>query len=90
MLMAQAVSVMGADQTLTEGDQGKHVISSSGDEIGRIVEVKAGDAYVDPDPDLTDTIQSKLGWGDKKTEDTFRLDASKVHTVTDDEVRVDF
>lgn len=80
---------MTTDQSLTEDDEGKQVVSSSGDTIGRIIEVRAGDAYVDPDPDLTDTFKSTLGWGDRQTEDTYRLDGSKADTITDDEVRVD-
>lgn len=80
---------MSSDPTLTEADEGKHVVNAKGDEIGRVVEVKNGDAYVDPDPDMTDSIKSKLGWGDSQTEETYRLGPSYIEAVTDDEVRVD-
>lgn len=79
---------MSTNPTLTEADKGKHVINNAGNEIGRVVEVKDGAAYVDPDPGLTDTIKSKLGWGEMKSEETYRLEPSKVDTVTDDEIRV--
>lgn len=80
---------MSPDSSLTEADQGKQVINSTGDEIGRVVEVKGGDAYVNPSPGVTDSIKTKLGWGDRQSEETYRLDSSHINTVTDDEVRVD-
>lgn len=78
---------MSSDIRMTDDDEGKKVIDSSGDEIGRIVEVRDGRAYVDPDPDLADTIMSKLGWG-SGDEDTFELEPRIVDSVTDDEVRL--
>ena len=45
-------------------------------------------APFDFDPNLTDTIKSKLGWGESD-EETYRLEASRIDTVTDDEVRLD-
>lgn len=80
---------MSSEPSLTEADEGKDVVNASGDPLGRVVEVRDGDAYVDPDPDLTDSITSKLGWGDSQTEETYRLDSSHVDTVTDHEIRVD-
>jgi sporulation protein YlmC with PRC-barrel domain len=79
---------MSSDKSLTSDDEGKSVVNSNGDKIGRVIEVKNGAAYVDPDPGLTDTIMSKLGWSDKDEEETYRLDPSKISTVTGDEVRV--
>lgn len=81
-------SVMSSNPTLTEADKGKRVINNAGNEIGRVVEIKSGAAYVDPDPDLTDTFKSKLGWGDMQSEETYRLDPTNIDTVTDDEIRV--
>lgn len=76
------------DITLTESDEGKPVVNTSGDKIGRVVEVQAGTAHVDPDPGLTETIMSKLGWGDTD-EETYRLETSTIEAVTDDEIRVE-
>lgn len=75
------------DTTLTEEDEGKRVVNDHGDEIGRVLEVKGETAFVDPDPGLADTIMSTLGWSEAD-EDTYRLDSSKIDTVTDDEVRI--
>lgn len=57
----------------TKDDVGKAVIASSGERVGQIVEARGGTAYVDPDPDVVDTIKSKLGWSDMDGE-TYSLD----------------
>lgn len=75
------------DTTLTESDEGKKVVNQDGDTVGRVVDVRDDGAYVDPDPDVTDTIMSKLGWGERD-EETYRLDESTIEDVTDDEVRL--
>lgn len=72
---------------VTDDDQGKAVVDSGGREIGMVTEVKSGTAYVDADPGLTDSIRSKLGWGDADEED-YALEESRIHTVTDDEIRL--
>ena len=79
--------LMSADTTLTASDEGKTVVNHQGDKIGRIVEVDSGRAMVDPDPDVTDTIMSKLGWSDAD-EDAYPLQESHIETVTDDEIRL--
>lgn len=75
------------DTTLSDSDEGKHVINATGETIGRVVEVQHGTAHVDPDPGLTDSIMSKLGWADSD-EDTYQLDSSAIESVTDDEIRI--
>lgn len=79
---------MSSKTKLTEHDEGKRVADFRGDEVGRVIEVEHGDAYVDPDPGLTETFMSKLGWGDGQDEDTYRLDRNDIEAVTDDEVRL--
>lgn len=76
--------------TLTEDDVGKTVVDPTGDEMGTItvVDETAGAMYVDPDPGLTGRIKSTLGWGDAGEGD-YRLDATHVSDVTDDEIQVD-
>lgn len=76
-----------ARKHVTDEDQGKHVVDSSGEKIGMVTEVKGGTAYVNPDPGLTDMIQSKLGWADADQDD-YALDADRIDTVTDDEIRL--
>lgn len=72
---------------LTGDDEGKRVVSSDGDEVGMITEVQGGTAQVDPDPDMFDSIKSKLDWGDSDR-DTYPLSGDNVAEVTDDEVRL--
>ena len=79
---------MAHDTTLSDDDEGKHVINSDGEKIGRVVSVEGGAAHVDPDPGLTDTIMSKLGWGEQDDQDTYRLESSEIEKVTDDEIHL--
>ena len=78
---------MASDANITESDEGKNVVGSGGNDIGRVVEVSGGQAHVEPDPDISDTVMSKLGWG-SRGEDSFPLDESDIGTVTDDEIRL--
>lgn len=71
----------------TDDDEGKRVVNAEGDEIGIVEKVERGTAHVDPDPGMTDTIKSKLGWGDSD-EETYELDADHVESITDDEVQL--
>ncbi|WP_435098139.1 PRC-barrel domain containing protein [Halorubrum sp. N11] len=73
--------------TLTADDEGKNVVNADGDSIGRVISVEHGMAHVDPDPGLTDTIRSKLGWGDAD-EDNYQLDPASIETVSDDEIHL--
>lgn len=72
---------------ITDDDEGKRVINASGDRMGRVSNVEGGRAFVDPDPGVTDTIRSKLGWG-KEEKDDYQLHADRIDTITDDEVRL--
>jgi len=74
---------------ITQEDEGKPVVREN-DTLGRIVNVEHGTAYVDPDPGVTDTIMSKLGWSDEtKRDETYPLADESVVEVTSDEVRVE-
>lgn len=72
---------------LTDDDEGKRVVTTDGDEVGVITEVRAGTAYVEPDPGMFDKIKAKLDWGEAG-EDTYPIGAADVTDVTDDEVRL--
>jgi hypothetical protein len=74
--------------TLTEDDKGKPVVNSQGDKVGMITEIEHGTAHVNPDPGITDTISSKLGWGRADEDETYELEENRVDTVTDDEIRL--
>mgnify|MGYP000589719578 CR=1 FL=1 len=78
---------MSPEISMTADDEGKTVIDETGDEIGRVVEVENGRAYVDPDPSVTDTVMSKLGWGSRDG-GSYLLENEAIETVTDDEVRL--
>lgn len=72
---------------LTDADEGKDVVTSTGDKIGIVKDVDAGAAHIDPNPGIADELKAKLGWGDSD-EDTYRLRESDIEAVTDDEVRL--
>lgn len=76
------------DQNITEEDEGKRVVDHEGNEIGMITDVRGGTAYVDPDPGITESVMSKLGWEDAEEED-YPLDETRIDTVTDDEIRLE-
>lgn len=71
----------------TKDDVGKSVVAAGGGRVGRIVDTRGGTAYVDPEPDVVDTISAKLGWSDAD-EETYELNGNHVEEVTDDEVRL--
>jgi len=78
---------MESKTSFTESDEGKSVVNQSGTTIGRVIEIDGDSAYVDPDPGLTDSVMSKLGWG-SRDEDSYLLKSDTVGTITDDEVRL--
>lgn len=73
--------------TLDNGDEGKRVVDSNGVEVGVVVEVDAGRAYVEPDPNALEEIGSKFGLSGAD-EETFPIEDSDVQAVTDDEIRL--
>lgn len=79
---------MDSHVTITESEKGKKVVNQHGDPIGRVVEVEDGTAHVDPDPDITDTIMSKIGWG-SDDEGTYALEPQAVDSITENEIRLD-
>jgi len=76
-----------ARKHITDEDEGKKVVDSSGHEIGMVTEVKSGTAFVNADPGLADKIRSKLGWNEGDQED-FTLQEHNIDAVTDDEIRL--
>lgn len=90
---AQAASyrrptVMSERRVLTEDDEGKPIVTTEDEEVGRVIEVTDGVAYVNPDPDTTETIRAKDGRGNKYGEETYSLFNDSVEMITDDEVRL--
>lgn len=77
---------MSSKTILTDDEIGKRVVDPNGETVGRITEVEDGVAYVDPDSSLTETIMSKLGWGDDQDTEVYRLERTDVETVNEDRV----
>ena len=73
--------------TLDNDDEGKRVVDSNGVEMGVVVEVDAGRAYVDPDPNMLDEIGSRFGIS-SADEETFPIEDSDVQSITDNEIRL--
>ncbi|MFW5917018.1 MAG: PRC-barrel domain containing protein [Halorubrum sp.] len=52
-----------------------------------VSQVEGNRAHVDPDPGVSDTIKSKLGWGDAD-EESYPIDESDIQSIDDDEVQL--
>lgn len=72
---------------ISEDDEGKRVVNSTGKKIGMVKTVENGRAYVDPSPGIADSIRSRLGWGDAD-EDDYELESGRIADISDDEVRL--
>lgn len=71
----------------TEEDQGASVFDADREKIGVVVEVRDGDAYVEPEPSLTEELKAKLDWGESKPdEDAYRLQADWIDERNDGEI----
>lgn len=60
----------------TDDDEGKTVVDANGRTLGLVTAVEGDTAYVDPDPDLAETLKADLGWGDPDADEyTVKQDA---------------
>ena len=75
------------NHNIDESMEGYSVVNASGDEIGIVKDVRNGTAYVDPDPGLTDSIRSKLGWNDPDAKD-FPLGNDRIDRIDGDEIHL--
>lgn len=73
--------------TFTSDDEGKTVVDRDGNEVGIVEAVEDGTAYVNPHPNVAETLMSKLGWGDAD-EDTYALPDRRVERITESQVVV--
>jgi hypothetical protein len=73
----------------TEDDVGKPVVDSRGETVGLVEEIRAGTAYVDPEPGLVDRIKAALDWGEAD-EDAYPLERDQIKRITDDEIELSF
>ena len=67
--------------------EGKHVVNAEGDRVGVVSGVRGDTAYVDPDPGITDSLMSTLGW-ENVDDDDYPLDSESIERITDDEVHL--
>ena len=72
---------------LSDNETGKRVVNKAGEEVGMVSQVEGNRAHVDPDPGITDTIKSKLGWADTD-EDMYPIEESDIESINDDEIRL--
>jgi len=77
------------EPTLTPDDESKPVVNADGERVGRVIAVEDGTADVDPDPGLTETFLSLLGWAEVDAESgTYTLQSEAIEEITDEEVRL--
>ena len=69
----------------TEDDKGKTVVGASETTLGRVTEVGSETVSVEPDPGLTASLLSDLGWGSSAEED-YTVHQEAVDTKTDERI----
>jgi len=75
--------------TLAPDDESKPVKNADGERVGHVIAVEDGTAAVDPEPGLTETFLSMLGWAEVDAEsETYTLQSAAIAEITDDEVRL--
>ena len=75
--------------TLSPDDESKPVKNADRESVGRVIAVEDGTAAVDPEPGLTETFLSLLGWAEVDAEsDTYTLQSEAIAEVTDEEIRL--
>ena len=75
--------------SLTRDDESKPIRNADGDRVGRVIAVEDGTAAVDPEPGLTQTFLSLLGWAEIDDENgTYTLQSAAIEEITDDEIRL--
>ena len=72
---------------VTEDDEAKAVVAGNGDHIGIVDEVRDGTAHVDPDPDISSELKSKLAWGSTE-QDTVPLRNDAVDAIPDEAIHL--
>ena len=75
---------------LTRDEEGKRVVDTNGKEIGVVDEVGVGVAYVEPGPELPESIKSRLS-RDRDVAggmERYELDEDYIDEITNDEIRL--
>lgn len=71
----------------TEDDEGKIVVDTDGETLGIVTKIQRETAYVEPDPDATETLKSELGMGDADP-DEYEVHQDAVETSTDEKLHL--
>ncbi|MFC6769230.1 hypothetical protein [Natrinema soli] len=76
--------------TLTVDDEGKRVLNTNGKEIGVVRDVDAGVAYVEPGPEMAESIKSRLRRNREIADgmENYRLDEDHIDEITEHEIRL--
>ncbi|WP_137283708.1 PRC-barrel domain containing protein [Halorussus salinisoli] len=71
----------------TQDDEGASVFDADREKIGVVVEVRDGDAYVEPEPSLTEELKAKLDWGSHEADrDAYALESEWIDDIEDGEI----
>lgn len=62
-------------------------MDASGEAVGMVKTVRDGTPIVEPDPGVTDTIKTKLGWDDVDADD-YPLPETAIERITDDAIHL--
>ena len=75
--------------TLTDGEIGKTVVDSTGDEVGMVTDVDDSGRlmYIDPEPGIAERIRAALDWG-SSNEDDYPVESEQIERITDEEVKL--
>lgn len=74
--------------TLTGDDEGKVVVDASGNTLGLVTDVDQKTAYVDPDPNLAETVKADLGWADADSEE-YEVHQDAIETKADEKLHLE-
>ncbi|WP_276300239.1 hypothetical protein [Halorussus lipolyticus] len=72
----------------TEDDEGASVFDADREKIGVVVEVRDGEAYVEPEPSLTEELKAKLDWGSHEADDddAYALESDWIDEIEEGEI----
>lgn len=74
-------------RTLTNDERGKDVVDADGRRVGIVSGVRGDTAYVDPNPDVTDRIETMLGLEEVGQGD-YPIDPALIDRVSDGEIHL--
>lgn len=63
------------------------VVTSDGDKIGTVADVRGDTAYVTPETGLGESIRQRLGWGDD-ADQTYELSQDRVQSFSGNKIHL--